>query len=114
MLVTLSIMPGKIAFRAGRAAQPPRCLTAPRQRASVVASSAAGAGASAVPPEVPTPAPANGGAPASSSGASGVLGWWQAQQEKSAALRKKLVALGPAAVLAYGERRCDAREREEN
>lgn len=30
------------------------------------------------------------------------LTWWQRQQQKSAALRKKLVALGPAAVLAYG------------
>lgn len=32
----------------------------------------------------------------------GFSSWWQAQQEKSAALRRKLVELGPAAVLAYG------------
>jgi hypothetical protein len=34
--------------------------------------------------------------------AGGIMGWWKAQQQRSAVLRTKLVALGPAAVLAYG------------
>ena len=33
----------------------------------------------------------------------GVVAWLKQQQAKSAVLKKKLVALGPAAVLAYGK-----------
>jgi hypothetical protein len=58
-------------------------------------SSAAGAEpAPEQPASPPAASPATGG---------GVIGWWKAQQAKSAELRKKLVALGPAAVLAYGK-----------
>ena len=33
----------------------------------------------------------------------GLVGWWKTQSQKSADLRKRLTALGPAAVLAYGK-----------
>jgi hypothetical protein len=49
------------------------------------------------------PSPASGDeVPSNNSGGSGLVAWWQSQQKRSAALREKLVALGPAAVLAYG------------
>ena len=48
--------------------------------------------AAATPTSPSTPTPTEGG----------LLAWWRHQQSKNAELRKKLVSLGPAAVLSYG------------
>ncbi len=65
-----------------------------RSTYSVVSTSSASGSEAAppVPPESDSPAPAP----------EGFFGWVQAQRRKSAALREKLVSLGPAAILAYG------------
>jgi len=76
-------------------------------RTTLTTRESSASGAAAIPPEDSGPVTASD--PVASTNPapeaaqpSGLLGWWQGQREKSAALRKKLVALGPAAVLAYG------------
>jgi hypothetical protein len=67
------------------------------------------AGSAPVPEDEPTTsAAASGTSPSSdlsdsSSGFQKLAAWWKGNQQKSAELRKRLVSLGPAAVLAYGK-----------
>jgi hypothetical protein len=65
------------------------------------------AGSAPVPEEKPSTsasAPSNDSPKRdSSSGFQKLAAWWKEKQAKSAALRKRLVSLGPAAVLAYGK-----------
>ena len=91
-------------FQAGKPAL--RCSTSRSYRKIALSQTYAAAGSAPLPPPDAVP-PAEGedakeDTASSSSSEKGVLGWWKVQQAKSAALRKRLVALGPAAVLAYG------------
>lgn len=67
-----------------------------RFHSHIATSSAAGATDPSSPEDIPADVPVTTPPPA------GFLAWWKTQQQKSAELRKKLVSLGPAAVLAYG------------
>jgi hypothetical protein len=90
----------RTSFPSTFAARPARNYTLLR------ASSAAGSA------PIPEEEPSTSAAPSSPStdpstvtGFQKLASWWKEKQQKSAELRKRLVSLGPAAVLAYGEKR---------